>query len=175
MGYVQTTENDNGYRTHSRFPGFRFAHIPSTGSWWTGNGTPPPQQNGGRCRIRRSDHDITRNIYMSRAINLLYLFRYQIRGGFCQYISIPMKYTVSGSTLQYNVGLTLSFLCLISREVGAIQKGNTYNNISINREWKGRFLAKISFFLPHLLTWQFTNLLQWFFPVGRKVWSFCTI
>ena len=36
-----------------------------------------------------------------------------------------MKYTVSGSTLQYNVGLTLSFLSLISRGVGGIQKGNT--------------------------------------------------
>ena len=32
-----------------------------------------------------------------------------------QYISLPMKYTVSGSILQYNVGLTLSFLRLISR------------------------------------------------------------
>jgi hypothetical protein len=36
-----------------------------------------------------------------------------------------MKYTVSGSTLQYKVGLTLSFLSLISRGVGTIQKGNT--------------------------------------------------
>jgi hypothetical protein len=36
-----------------------------------------------------------------------------------------MKYTVSGSTLQYNVGLTLNFLSLNSRGVGAIQKGNT--------------------------------------------------
>ena len=36
-----------------------------------------------------------------------------------------MKYTVSGSTLQYNVGLTFSFLSLISRGVGAIQKRNT--------------------------------------------------
>jgi len=36
-----------------------------------------------------------------------------------------MKYTVSGSTLQYKVGLTLSFLSLISRGVGGIQKGNT--------------------------------------------------
>ena len=41
------------------------------------------------------------------------------RGRFCQYISLPMKYTVSGSTLQYKVGLTLSFLSLISRGVGA--------------------------------------------------------
>ena len=47
------------------------------------------------------------------------------RGIFCQYISLPMKYTVSGSTLQYKVGLTLSFLSLISRGVGGIQKGNT--------------------------------------------------
>ena len=47
------------------------------------------------------------------------------RGRFCQYISLPMKYTVSGSTLQYKVGLTLSFLSLISRGVGGIQKGNT--------------------------------------------------
>ena len=36
-----------------------------------------------------------------------------------------MKYTVSDSTLQYKVGLTLSFLSLISRGVGGIQKGNT--------------------------------------------------
>jgi hypothetical protein len=36
-----------------------------------------------------------------------------------------MKYTVSGSTLQYKVGLTLSFLSLISRGVGPFQKGNT--------------------------------------------------
>ena len=43
------------------------------------------------------------------------------RGRFCQYISLPMKYTVSGSTLQYKVGLTLSFLSLISRGVGGIQ------------------------------------------------------
>ena len=36
-----------------------------------------------------------------------------------------MKYTVSGSTLQYKVGLTLSFLSLFSRGVGGNQKGNT--------------------------------------------------
>jgi hypothetical protein len=30
--------------------------------------------------------------------------------GFAKYINLPMKYTVSGSTLQYTVGLTLSFL-----------------------------------------------------------------
>ena len=30
---------------------------------------------------------------------------------------LPMKYTVSGSTLQYKIGLTLSFLSLISRAV----------------------------------------------------------
>ena len=36
-----------------------------------------------------------------------------------------MKYTVSDSTLQYKVGLTLSFLSLISRGVGPFQKGNT--------------------------------------------------
>ena len=47
------------------------------------------------------------------------------KGRFCQYISLPMKYTVSDSTLQYKVGLTLSFLSLISRGVGGIQKGNT--------------------------------------------------
>ena len=82
----------------------------------------PPQA----CRVEagaRSDRDGTRN--MSRGVNLLYLFRYQIGGRFCQYISLPMKYTVSGSTLQYKVGLTLSFLSLISRGVGGIQKGNT--------------------------------------------------
>ena len=48
MGLSQTTKNDNGNGSHSRFPGF--ATIPCTGSWWTG--TPPPLQDGGRCRIR---------------------------------------------------------------------------------------------------------------------------
>ena len=43
---------------------------------------------------------------------------------FCQYISLPTKYTISDSILQYKVGLTLSFLSLISRGVGGIQKGN---------------------------------------------------
>ena len=32
-----------------------------------------------------------------------------IKSWFCQYISLPMKYTVSGSILHYKVGLTLSF------------------------------------------------------------------
>ena len=75
----------------------------------------PPQT----CRMEAgagSNHDGTRN--MSRAVHLLYLFRYQIKGRFCQYISLPMKYTVSVSTLQYNVGLTLSFLSLISLSFG---------------------------------------------------------
>ena len=40
-----------------------------------------------------------------------------------------MKYTVSDSTLQYKVGLTLSFLSLISRGVGGIQNCNTSINI----------------------------------------------
>ena len=44
-----------------------------------------------------------------------------IKSWFCQYISTPMKYTVSVSTLQYKVGLTLSFLSLISWGVGRIQ------------------------------------------------------
>ena len=43
---------------------------------------------------------------------------------FCQYISLPTKYTISGSTLQYNMGLTKSFSSLISRGVGPFQKGN---------------------------------------------------
>ena len=43
---------------------------------------------------------------------------------FFQYISLPTKYTISGGTLQYKVGLTLSFLSLISRGVGGIQNGN---------------------------------------------------
>ena len=85
----------------------------------------PPQT----CRVEAgagSDHDGTRN--MSRGVNLLYctvFIQVSNRGRFCQYISLPMKYTVSGSTLQYKVGLTLSFLSLISRGVGGIQKGNT--------------------------------------------------
>ena len=44
--------------------------------------------------------------------------------GFFQYISLTTKYTISGGTLQYKVGLTLSFLSLISRGVGGIQNGN---------------------------------------------------
>ena len=46
---------------------------------------------------------------------------------------LPMKYTVSGSTLQYKVGLTLSFLSLISRGVGGNQKGNT--SIEVIQFW----------------------------------------
>jgi hypothetical protein len=45
-------KNDNGDCPHSRFPGF--APTPCMGSWWTW--TPPPLQDGGRCRIR---HDPT--------------------------------------------------------------------------------------------------------------------
>jgi hypothetical protein len=44
-----------------------------------------------------------------------------IKSWFCQYISLPTKYTVSDSILQYKVGLTLSFLSLISRGVGPFQ------------------------------------------------------
>ena len=116
MGYAQTTKNDNGDCPHSRFPGF--VHIPSTGSWWTG--TPPSLQDGGRCRIRP-----WRNTEYVPGRQFAIFIQVSNRGRFCQYISLPMKYTVSGSTLQYKVGLTLSFLSLISRGVGPIQKGNT--------------------------------------------------
>jgi hypothetical protein len=76
----------------------------------------PPQT----CRMEAgagSDHDGTRN--MSRVPGRQFVIFIQVsnRGRFCQYISLPMKYTVSGSILQYNVGLTLSFLSLISRGV----------------------------------------------------------
>ena len=116
-GLSQTTENDNGNGSHSRFPGF--ATIPCTGSWWTG--TPPNLQDGGRCRIRP-----WRNTEYVPGRQFAIFIQVSNRGRFCQYISLPMKYTVSGSTLQYKVGLTLSFLSLISRGVGGIQKGNTY-------------------------------------------------
>ena len=112
MGLGQTTKNDNGYRTHSRFP--RFAPIPCMGSWWTG--TPPNLQDGGRCRIRP-----WRNTEYVPGRQFAIFIQVSNRGRFCQYISLPMKYTVSGSTLQYKVGLTLSFLSLISRGVGGIQ------------------------------------------------------
>ena len=46
-GYAQTTKNDKGYGTHSRFPGF--VHIPCTGSWWTE--ITPPLQGGGWRRL----------------------------------------------------------------------------------------------------------------------------
>ena len=115
-GLSQTTKNDNGDCPHSRFPGF--ATIPCTGSWWTG--TPPNLQDGGRCRIRP-----WRNTEYVPGRQFAIFIQVSNRGRFCQYISLPMKYTVSGSTLQYKVGLTLSFLSLISRGVGGIQKGNT--------------------------------------------------
>ena len=112
MGYAQTTKNDNGDGPHSRFPGF--VHIPSTGSWWTG--TPPSLQGGGRCRIRpwRNTEYVPGRQF---AIFIQVSNRGRngcIKSWFFQYISLPMKYTVSDSILQYNVGLTLSFLSLIS-------------------------------------------------------------
>ena len=122
--------------TMGTIPIFDFRGLRRSRAWGHGElNTPRPHP----CRMEAgagSDHDGTRN--MSRAVHLLYLFRYQIKGRFCQYISLPMKYTVSGSTLQYNVGLTLSFLSLISRGVGAIQKGNTsiYTINEIYSEWQ---------------------------------------
>ena len=113
MGLSQTTKNDNGRRAHSRFPGF--VTIPSTGSWWTG--TPPNLQDGGRCRIRP-----WRNTEYVPGRQFAIFIQVSNRGRFCQYISLPMKYTVSDSTLQYKVELTLSFLSLISR--GLVQSNN---------------------------------------------------
>ena len=123
MGLGQTTKNDNGNGSHSRFP--RFAPIPCMGSWWTG--TPPRLQGGGRCRIRPWQNT---EYVPGRQFAIFIQVSNRGRNGcikswFFQYISLPMKYTVSGSILQYNVGLTLSFLSLISRGVGAIEKGNT--------------------------------------------------
>ena len=69
-----------------------------------------------------SDHDGTRN--MSGRQFAIFI-QVSNRGIFCQYISLPTKYTISGSTLQYNMGLTMSFSSLISRGVGPFQKGNT--------------------------------------------------
>ena len=54
-----------------------------------------------------SDHDGTRKC-PGRPFAIF--IQVSNRGRFCQYISLPMKYTVSGSTLQYNVGLTYSKL-----------------------------------------------------------------
>ena len=84
----------------------------------------PPQT----CRMEAgagSDHDGTEHV-PGRPFAIFIQVSNRGRNGcikswFCQYISIPMKYTVSGSTLQYKVGLTLSFLSLISRGVGTIQ------------------------------------------------------
>ena len=81
-------------------------------------GTPAGLQDGGRCRIRP-----WRNTEYVPGRQFAIFIQVSNRGRFCQYISLPMKYTVSGSTLQYKVGLTLSFLSLISRGVGPIQKG----------------------------------------------------
>ena len=101
-----------GSGSHSRFPGF--VHIPFTGSWWTG--TPPNLQDGGRCRIRP-----WRNTEYVPGRQFAIFIQVSNRGRFCQYISLPTKYTISDSTLQYKLGLTLSFLSLISRGVGTIQ------------------------------------------------------
>ena len=98
-------------------------------SWWTG--TPPnlyPNlQDGCRCRIRpwRNTEYVPGRQF---AIFIQVSNRGRngcIKSWFCQYISIPMKYTISDSTLQYKLGLTLSFLSLISRGVYGNQKGNT--------------------------------------------------
>ena len=126
-GLSQTTKNDNGYRTHSRFSGF--VTIPCMGSWWTGN--PPALQDGGRCQTMMdptmTEHGICPGasicyIYSGIKLGEEWLFK----SWFCQYISLPTKYTISGSILQYNMGLTKSFSSLISRGVGPFQFGNTY-------------------------------------------------
>jgi hypothetical protein len=78
----QTPEIENGGNgSHSRFPGFRFANSLSHPQDKVMVNWDPPPLALHPCRMEAgagSDHDGTRN--MSRAINLLYLFRYQIGG-----------------------------------------------------------------------------------------------
>ena len=86
-------------------------------------GTPPTPAG---CRMEAGagsddpDNDGTRNIYVPGHPFAIFIKVSNmgrngcIKSWFCQYISTPMKYTVSVSTLQYKVGLTLSFLSLIS-------------------------------------------------------------
>ena len=109
--------------TMGTVPILDFRGLPQSRAWGHGELGPPQA-----CRMEAgagSDHDGTRN--MSRVPGRQFAIFIQVsnRGRFCQYISLPMKYTVSGSTLQYKVGLTLSFLSLISRGVGGIQNCNT--------------------------------------------------
>ena len=62
MGLSQTTKNDNGNGSHSRFPGF--VTIPCMGSWWTG--TPPPLQGG---RLVPTITDITERVLLYLAVH----------------------------------------------------------------------------------------------------------
>ena len=63
--------------TMGTVPILDFRGLPQSRAWGHGELGPPQT-----CRMEAgagSDHDGTRN--MSRAVNLLYLFRYQIGGG----------------------------------------------------------------------------------------------
>ena len=64
-----------------------------------------------------------------------------------------MKYTVSDSTLQYKVGLTLSFLSLISRGVGGIQKGNTsiYIPLRLNDRFYGQLAHNMLIYCQEII------------------------
>jgi hypothetical protein len=72
MGYAQTTKNDNGNGSHSRFPGFVHTRIriPSKGSHGELGPPHPSRMEAGAG----SDHDGTRN--MSRAVHLLRFILY---------------------------------------------------------------------------------------------------
>ena len=91
-----------------RFGGVPVHHDPVDGicakheKWQWGS---PNLKGGGRCWIRP-----WRNTEYVPGRPFAIFIQVSNEGIFCQYISLPMKYTVSGSTLQYKVGLTLSFL-----------------------------------------------------------------
>ena len=88
------------------------------------------------------------------------------------YISLPTKYTISGSILHYKVGLTLSFLSLISRGVGGIQKGNA-SIYTIARLSTGYFELQLS---TQYITYIYTYvrmLKRSYSTVGSDISDFC--
>ena len=113
---------------HDPVDGMGYAQTPEIENWYE-LGPPPPLQDAGWRQVpdptipTMTEHGIyVPGHPFAIFIQVSNMGRNGcIKSWFCQYISIPMKYTVSGSTLQYKVGLTLSFLSLISRGVGGIQ------------------------------------------------------
>ena len=78
-----------------------------------------------------------------------------IKSWFCQYISLPMKYTVSGSILQYNVGLTLSFFKSLINFPGWSYSTRTVLNSSL----RARGLEVYRSVVPRQLRVQYSTVL----------------